>query len=299
MNTRYGLTAILFFLGAGWGMTQPLTKIAVSAGYEPFGLIFWQFVIAAVLTSTILLAQRRAFPLSRKTLVFCLLIALLGTLVPNTTSYRAAFFLPSGIMSIVIATVPMFAFPIALLMGTDWFTWRRMAGLVLGLIGVSLIALPEASLPDRAMAAVLPLAIVAPFCYALEGNVVAKWGTAGLSPVQLMCGAAWIGAAFALPLAVQSGQFIDPRPPYFSADAAFLLSSVLHVTVYIGYIWLVGQAGAVFAGQVAYLVTIFGVLWAMLLLDEVYSLWIWAALCVMLAGIALVRPRQDKELGTI
>ncbi|MCP4818147.1 MAG: EamA/RhaT family transporter, partial [Shimia sp.] len=36
---------ILLAIGAGWGLTQPLTKIAVSEGYEPLGLIFWQLAI--------------------------------------------------------------------------------------------------------------------------------------------------------------------------------------------------------------------------------------------------------------
>lgn len=296
MIGRAGLTAILVALGAGWGMTQPLTKITVTAGYQPFGLIFWQFAIGALLTSGILLAQRKPLPISAKTIGFAALIALLGTLIPNTASYRAAFFLPSGIMSIVIATVPMFAFPIALALGTDRFTWRRMSGLILGMIGVSLIAFPEASLPDRAMVIMLPLAVVAPFCYAVEGNIVAKWGTAGLDPVQLICGAAWVGGIISLPIAILSGQFIDPRPPYIGADFAFVISSVLHIAVYMGYIWLVGRAGAVFAGQVAYLVTGFGVVWAIILLGEQYSVWVWAALILMLCGIALVRPRQEGDV---
>ena len=46
MTTRFWLTAFLLCLGAGWGLTQPLTKIAVTHGLEPFGMIFWQMVIA-------------------------------------------------------------------------------------------------------------------------------------------------------------------------------------------------------------------------------------------------------------
>lgn len=226
------------------------------------------------------------------------MIALSGTLIPNTASYRAAFFLPSGIMSIVIATVPMFGFSIALALGTDWFSWRRMGGLSLGLMGVGLIAFPEASLPDRAMVAILPLALIAPLCYAIEGNIVDKWGTGGLDPLQLLCGASCLGAAVAFPLALSSGQFIDPRPSYILADLAFLLSSLIHVTVYITYVWLVGRAGAVFAGQVSYLVTGFGVIWAMILLGERYSGWVWAALVLMLCGIALVRPRNVGDKRT-
>ena len=35
----------LFFIGASWGLTVPLAKIAVSDGYQPFGLMFWQMII--------------------------------------------------------------------------------------------------------------------------------------------------------------------------------------------------------------------------------------------------------------
>ena len=33
-------TGVLLIMGAGWGLTQPLSKIAVSTGYRHFGLIF-------------------------------------------------------------------------------------------------------------------------------------------------------------------------------------------------------------------------------------------------------------------
>ena len=32
----------LFVFGAGWGIMQPLTKIAVTGGYEPFAIMVWQ-----------------------------------------------------------------------------------------------------------------------------------------------------------------------------------------------------------------------------------------------------------------
>ncbi|MBQ2261151.1 MAG: DMT family transporter [Loktanella sp.] len=285
------LTLALVALGAGWGLTQPLTKITVMAGYEPFGMIFWQMLIGTVLLGGWRWRSLGHLPVTPKTLAFWLMIATLGTLIPNSASYRAAFTLPSGVMSIVISTIPLIAFPIALALGNDRFSWRRMAGLALGLTAVALIALPEASLPDRAMVALLPLALIAPLCYALEGNVVARWGTAGLDPVQLLFGASAIGVVIALPLALGTGQFRMPGAPFILADVTMVLGAVIHVVVYTGYIWLVRQGGAVFAGQISYLVTGFGVLWAMLLLREHYSLWVWAALGAMAVGLTLVRPR--------
>jgi len=123
--------------------------------------------------------------------------------------------------------------------------------------------------------------------------------TAGLDPVQVLFGASVVGALCALPLAVGTGQMIPVHFPFVQADYALIISSLIHVLVYAGYVWIVGVAGAVFAGQVAYLVTGFGVLWSMLLLAERYSGWIWAALGMMALGLSLVQPRENLEQSSV
>jgi drug/metabolite transporter (DMT)-like permease len=294
---RLRMTGFLLALGCGWGLTQPLIKITVTAGYQPLGLIFWQMFIGAVLLGVLRAHKLRRAPFNKQTLAVWLMVALIGSVIPNTASFRAAFYLPSGIMSIVIATIPMMAFPIALALGNDTFSWRRLGGLTLGLVGVGFIALPEASLPERAMIAFLPLALIAPFCYACEGNIVAKWGTAGLDPFAVLFGACVVGTLITFPLAIGSGQFFVPRAPFVLADFTLVLSAVVHVLVYSGYVWLIGRAGAVFAGQISYIVTGSGVLWAMLLLGETYSLWVWVAVGFMVVGLMLVQPRLAADVA--
>jgi drug/metabolite transporter (DMT)-like permease len=70
------------------------------------------------------------------------------------------------------------------------------------------------------------------------------------------------------------------------------------VAVYTGYVWLVSQAGAVFASQVAYVVTGMGVIWSMLLLTERYSGWVWASLLLILVGMFMVQPRRKDVLAS-
>ena len=79
-------------------------------------------------------------------------------------------------------------------------------------------------------------------------------------------------------------------------DLAIVASSAIHALVYTSYVWMVGRAGAVFAGQVSYLVTGFGVLWAMLVLGERYSGYVWLAMALMFVGLFLVRPRPRAAL---
>jgi drug/metabolite transporter (DMT)-like permease len=295
LGGRLSLVGILLLLGIGWGSTQSLGKLAVSSGHQHFGLIFWQLVIGAVLLGAVNGLRRRSFAITAAGLRFAVVIALIGTLIPNSTFYMSVAHLPGGVMSILISTIPLLSFPLALLLGMDRFSARRLLGLCFGLVGVALIALPQSSLPSPEMVAWLPVAMIGPLFYALEGNIVAKWGTAGLDAVQAMFWASLVGAVMALPLTLLSGHWINPLPPYGVPELALIASSCVHALVYAAYVWLAARAGAVFAAQTAYFVTGSGVLWAMLLLGERFSGWVWAALAVMLVGLFLVQPRQRPQ----
>ena len=126
-------------------------------------------------------------------------------------------------------------------------------------------------------------------------SIVAKWGTQGFGPGHVLFGASVVGTVIALPLAVLSGQFISPFTTWNAPEFALIASSIIHVIVYTGYVWLVSQAGAVFAAQVSYIVTGAGVLWSMALLAERYSTWVWAAMLLIVAGMALVQPRRQAK----
>lgn len=282
---------ILVIIGAGWGITEPLTKLATSTGYRFFGLIFWQLAIGSVVMAVICRVRGLPLRLDGPALKVYLLIALMGTVVPNSASYETITHIPAGVMAILMSLIPMAAFPMALVLGLERFAALRFAGLAAGLAGVLLLVLPHASLPDPAMIVWVPLGLVAVFCYAFEGNYVARWGTEGLEPAQVMLGASLVGALIVWPLAQVSGHYINPVRVWGVAEWSLVAASVVHVTVYAAYVWLVGRAGAVFAVQVSYLVTGFGVFWSMLILGERYSGYIWGAFALVLIGLYLVQPR--------
>lgn len=283
-------------MGAAWGGTMPLAKVAVSQGYQHFGLIFWQLVISGTILGAICLLRGKGLKLGLPYLQLYLVIALVGTVLPNSTSYQAAEHLPAGVVSILISLVPMFAFPIALAMGNDSFRLLRLLGLVLGLIGVALLVLPGTALPDPSVVPWIFVGMIAPLFYGFEGNYVARWGTLDLDPIQTLFGASVVGVVIALPLAIGSGHWIDPRGPWAAPDFALLGSSLLHVFAYSTYVWLVGRAGSVFAAQGAYFVTLFGIVWSMLFLGEVYTRFVWMALLFMLAGLFFVQPRPTTTV---
>jgi drug/metabolite transporter (DMT)-like permease len=286
---------VLIALGFIWGSTVPLTKIAVATGHQPLGLIFWQLVIVASALSLISLARRVGPLLTRRTLSYFVVIALLGAVVPNSFSYLAAVHLPAGILGIVIASVPIFSLGIALGLGLERATLSRGLGVLLGLAAVILLLAPQSSLPEPEKAVFVLVALIAPLCYGAEGNFVASRAPPNMDPVVTLLGASSVGIVIAGPLAVLTGSWVDPFIPWRSSEWALLASSLCHVVAYTGYIWLVGISGAVFASQVSYVVTVTAVFLSSLILNESYSAWVWSALVLMIAGLALVQPRGSGQ----
>ncbi len=284
---------VLILLGCGWGLTIPLTVIAVKTGLGHLGIIFWQFFIVMVLFGLRQIFTKKKLSISKSSMqVFCV-IAFIGTIFPNSATLIAASYLPGGVLSILIATVPMFAFPIALFFGIDKFEFSRILGIIFGFIGVYLLIAPKAALPEPSVIWVIPIALIAPIFYGLEGNFVAKFGTGNSSPIEVLLGASTIGCFVTFPLAILSNQFVNPFVPWNSAHYALVFSSIIHGIVYATYVWLVTKVGAVFAAQVSYFVTVAGVVWSMVILAEVYSKFIWMSLVCMILGMALVKPRSQ------
>lgn len=91
---RWHLLLILLCLGLGWGLTQPLGKIAASTGHKPFGLIFWQLVVCTLVLGALTFLRGKTLSFRPEALRFYVVVAILGTLVPNATFYISVARLP-------------------------------------------------------------------------------------------------------------------------------------------------------------------------------------------------------------
>lgn len=280
--------AALLVFGAGWGLMQPLTKIAVEGGFQPFGIMVWQGLSSLIVGGV--LAAKYGMPKAGAQWLFCLQVAVLGTLIPHFTSFTAIAHLPAGLIAIIMALIPIFALAIAGAVGLERLTILRTLGVALGLSAIAIIAATRGQVGSGPLWAV-GIAAIAPLCYAINSTLTAARGMAGLHPLQALAGSAAIFLPVSLTFAIATGQLrgVGVDLPSF----AVLASVVGHSLIYSGYLWLLGRSGAVFASQTAYLVTGFGVLWSILLLSERYSSWVWIALVLILIGLTLVRPAKS------
>ena len=290
------LIVVLLVIGISWGATIPLAKIAVSSGHAPLGITFWEQVIVTVVLGLLLIARSLIFrcrlriPLDRASIIYYTTIAAIGAVFPNLFSYWAMSQLPAGIMAIIVASVPMFALAIAIAASIEAFVPYRILGVCLGCAAVILLVAPDTSLPDPEKAIFVLVGLVAPFCYGLEGNYIARFTPPAVDPIVTLFCAAIIGALVTAPLSLITGVWIDMPGAFTSPEQAIVALSVIHAAAYTGYIWLVGKAGPVFSSQVAYIVTVSAMFLSAIFLGEAYSPYTFASLTLMLVGMMLVQP---------
>ena len=297
MTTRFNLTIILLIVGVSWGLTAPLSKIAVSTGHHYLGLLIWQIIIMILSLGLIQIFRKKKLPLNLNCFWRYVLVALLGTILPNSIMYKAYFHLQSGIMSILVSIVPMIAFLLVLVLKMEKFEIRRFLGVLFGIFAIILIVFPKLDLGYLGEVGWILLALLSPLCYAIEGVWINKIGIAKLDPIEVILGASILGFFILMPIVALNGYLITPYRVWGPAEFAITASSLIHSLIYISYIWLIGKAGVIFASQVSYIYTASGIGFSIILLGEGYSLFVWAAVILMLMGLMMVRPSRRSSLS--
>ena len=297
MTARFNLTLILLIVGVSWGLTAPLSKIAVSTGHHYLGLLIWQIIIMILSLGLIQIFRKKKLPLNLNCFWRYVLVALLGTILPNSIMYKAYFHLQSGIMSILVSIVPMIAFLLVLVLQMEKFEIRRFLGVLFGIFAIILIVFPKLDLGYLGEVGWILLALLSPLCYAIEGVWINKIGIAKLDPIEVILGASILGFFILMPIVALNGYWITPYRVWGPAEFAITASSLIHSIIYISYIWLIGKAGVVFASQVSYIYTASGIGFSIILLGEGYSLFVWAAVILMLMGLMMVRPSRRSSLS--
>jgi drug/metabolite transporter (DMT)-like permease len=159
---------------------------------------------------------------------------------------------------------------------------RRAIGIAAGFIGVVVLASGK-----TAGASVLGAALAGTFAgllYAL-GAVLMRRYLSGLPSAALAAGTLGSGAVVVAPLAIATW---PEQPP--SAQAWWCVAAVGVLCTGIAYVVfyrLLHRIGAPRASGVTYLISLFGVLWGWLLLDEPITLTMAVACSMILGGVAL------------
>ncbi|MAZ38828.1 MAG: multidrug ABC transporter permease [Legionellales bacterium] len=296
-NTRtfYALS-LLVALGIIWGSGYSIAKFAMENGVQPIGYAFWQSLGPAILISIIALFSGQFIKCNQQHLRFYFISGLLGIAIPNTNMYFIAPHIPAGILAVIVNTVPILTYPLAILAQQEYFKWSRFFAVIIGFIGILLIVLPHKSLPDIAMTPWALLALVSPLSFALCAIYINRARPQNCSALTASQGMLISSSLLLIPLTFISHQFYVLTPPFSIAGWIVILEIILSSIGYVLFFILLRTAGAVYYSMVGGIVSITGLIWAGIIFHEIPNYWsLLATICIVLA-IALmsftIRIRQ-------
>jgi drug/metabolite transporter (DMT)-like permease len=209
-------------------------------------------------------------------------IGALNSAIPFALFAWAARIAPAGIGAISNAMTVMFTAVFAAVLYGERFSTRRVIGLIIGFCGVIVLASGKTTGGSVLQAAIA--GTIASACYGLGANLIRRHLT-GL-PAGAIAGATLLAASvLLLPFAV----FTWPAQAISltSWGSAIALGVLCTGAAYLIYYRLIYKIGAPRASTVTYLIPLFGVLWAWLLLSEPITLTMAIAGTLILGGVAL------------
>ncbi|WP_229784553.1 drug/metabolite exporter YedA [Deinococcus radiotolerans] len=273
-----------------WGSTYFGIKVAIET-LPPLGMLAARFVLAGALLLLVLRLRGAALPTAREWGSS----AIVGTLLLGggtglvTLAERDA---SSSVAAMVIAVSPLFAALFARLWG-ERTGGREWLGIGVGLIGIALLNVGE--LHATPLAALL--LILAPLCWTFGS----QWSRHLPLPQGLMGSAAEMltGGGILLLLSVLMGERWG-TPSAASLWALAYLTVFGSLVAYSAYMYLVAHTRPALATSYAYVNPVVAVLLGVGFGGEHLGPLGWAALAVILTGVALVAwPRRvpDPEVA--
>ena len=298
--TEHRLFPYFLIVAAGliWGATFSLALIATEQGAHPLGLSAWQ----VALTAALFLAARLIWRFSLfnlRHLRHYIVLAVVGITAPNLFYYYAAPHLSAGILAITVSTVPLFTYAIMLILRFESIVARRLAGIVLGMIAILLLVIPDQGLSSDDASFWILLVILCAVLYSVENVYIHKGVAAVIDIRELIFGSNLLATLVQFPLAMYLG--IDESWSWLASDAGLAIAGISlgSAIAYAMFFYTIKTSGPVFASQCAYVVTLSGVIWGIIIFSEQHTLWIWMSVVVMMLGLVLVSPDDRAEVEDV
>jgi drug/metabolite transporter (DMT)-like permease len=218
-------------------------------------------------------------------------IAAVNSAIPFILFAWGAERAPAGIGAIVNAMAAMFVTLVAFIFYGEQIAQRRAIGLLLGFVGVAVLASGRTSGGTSVGPAVLA-GTTAAFMYGIGMNAI-RAHLKGISAAAVAAATLSIASLLLAPLAIYT--WPAHAIPVMSWVSAILLGVLCTGTAYAVFYRLIHRIGAPRASTVTYLVPLFGVVWAWLFLGEPLTFKMAIAGVLILGGVALSQQRAARR----
>jgi len=276
----------LCLLGAIWGASFLFMRVA-APDFGPVPLVEMRLGLGALVLVPFLWRARAQFPAALWPKLA--LIGAINSAVPFILFAWAALHAPAGVSAITNAMTVLFTALVGHLFFGERIGGRRAMALMAGFAGVVVLASGKVAGMSVGWAVVAGAA--AALLYGVGINLVRRHLT-GLPAAAVACATLGCGTVLLAPLAIATwpSQPI-PALSWLSAAALGVLCTGI---AFVMYYRLIARVGASRASTVTYLVPLFGVAWAWLLLDEPLTLGMALAGALILGSVAYSQRRARR-----
>ncbi len=294
-------TGILFAVGLVSGLGVVLSRIAAEAAEHPFGIALWINLIVAGISLSFA-TFRGNFPKLDRSMIWVFIVwAFLSTIIAEVTILWVAQELPASIIALILVSEGFIVFAIASLIKIEQATMRRLAGFIVGLVGVALAIFStseSAAISTPWMWALV--ALLAPLGYALRTLLVTVKIPHDMDPFAANGLCAATACIMLIPFVILFDDFFmlslnKDSPGGTSLVLAIFLFAIISAVGVAMRVSLIRSAGAVFASQTSFVVTFAGIGWSIILLGESLPVIAWFALGLLVTGLLLVGPKDEAE----
>ena len=269
----------LALLGAIWGASFLFMRVA-AGDFGAMPLVEVRLALGSLVLLPFLWRARAQFP--AKLWPKLAIIGAINSAVPFMLFAWAAQRAPAGIGAIANAMTVLFTALVGFLFFGEKIGRRRVMALLVGFAGV--VVLASGKTAGASIGWAVAAGAGAAFLYGIGINLVRRHLT-GLPPAAVASATLGVSALLTLPFAIaQWPEQAIPAKSWFSAAMLGVLCTGL---AFVMYYRLIARIGASRASTVTYLIPVFGVAWAWLLLDEPLTATMGIAGAMILGSVAL------------
>ncbi len=288
---RMGLVewALLAALATVWGGSFFFVKVLVTSLDWPT-VVMLRIAPAALALVVLIYAMGYRLPTDGATWRAFLVMGLLNNVAPFSFIAWGQLTIDSGLAAILNATTPLFAVSLAHVLTSDErLSGNRIAGVVVGLMGVVVLIVPGALAGLGGAALAQGAIILAALCYGLSA-IYGRRLTA--LPVPVAATGMLVGSTvIAIPLALVLGDPLAMEPTTPIIGAVLGLSLLSTALAYLIYYRVLKTAGATNLLLVTFLVPIGALVLGGMFLGERPDWTAYAGLGLILCGLAAVDER--------
>jgi len=269
-----------------WGSSYLFIKVAV-AEIPPVTLIALRVLGAAIFLLLVMDARSEKLPRDFLTWRMLLLQSMFNSIGAWTVLAWGQQYVASGLASVLNSTSPIFVFFITTFVTRhETLGGRKLAGAVLGLLGVVLIVGVDAlrGLGDKAAGQLACLGGAALYA----GAAVYGKRFSHISAVSTAAGTMIWASVVLVPLALVLDQPWSLTPSLAALAATAVLSILCTGIALLVYFRLVRTLGSMGVASQSFLRAGIGVVLGVVFLGETFTLPVAAGLCAAIAGVALI-----------